>query len=220
MTETATGASSVSLECFFDCSSPWTYLAFHAVQPMTAALGMTIDWRPVLVGGIFNEVNRALYETRDNPPCLPKAAYSLKDMQDWARLYGLTIHFPPSCGHPVNAVKVMRACCAIQADSDRADRLVPFAAAAFETLWRDERDFAKEEVLADIARAAGVEPDWLLASITTPEIKAALRANTDEAIARGAFGSPTFFVDRDDMYFGNDRMPLLEAALKRSLGAG
>ena len=130
---------SVSVECFFDCSSPWTYLAFHAVQPMAERLGVAIDWRPVLVGGIFNEVNRALYELRDNPPCLPKAAYSLKDMQDWARLYGLTINFPPSCGHPVNAVKVMRACCAIQADGARSARLIPFAKAAFETLWRDVR---------------------------------------------------------------------------------
>ncbi len=207
--------TSVSLECFFDCSSPWTYLAFHAVQPMTAKLGVNIDWRPVLVGGIFNEVNQVLYETRDNPPCLPKAAYSLKDMQDWARLYDLSIHYPPSCGHPVNAVKVMRACCAIQ--QSHGDRLIPFATAAFEALWRDERDFSQESVLADIAREADVDADWMLADIAKPEAKAALRANTDEAIARGAFGSPTFFVERDDMYFGNDRMPLIEAALKRAL---
>ncbi len=72
-------------------------------------------------------------------------------------------------------------------------------------------------MLADIAREADVDADWMLADIAKPEAKAALRANTDEAIARGAFGSPTFFVERDDMYFGNDRMPLIEAALKRAL---
>lgn len=211
----------VKLECFFDCSSPWTYLAFESIQPIAARLGVPILWRPILVGGVFNEVNQALYELRANPPSKPKAEYSRKDMQDWARFGGLTINFPPACGHPVNSVKCMRACVAIQgADKIQdTDKLVPFARAAFETLWRDERDFGQEDVLSDIAKSVDVDPAWLLEIIQTPEVKQGLRANTDEVIARGAFGSPTFYVDDDDMYFGNDRVVLVEAALKRKLAA-
>lgn len=200
------------LEFFFDCSSPWTYLAFNNLPPIAARFETPILWRPFLVGGVFNEVNKAVYAARENPTKTPRSDYYAKDLADWALYSGLTIHFPPSCGHPVNAVKVMRACIAVEPQG----KLLPFAKAAFEALWRDERDLGKEEVVADICRTAGVDPHWLLAEIATPAIKDQLRANTDEAIARGAFGAPTFFLDGGDMYFGNDRVPLLAFALERA----
>jgi 2-hydroxychromene-2-carboxylate isomerase len=75
------------IEFFFDCSSPWTYLAFHNIQSLAAELNEPIQWRPVLVGGIFNAVNPSVYAQRDKP--VPaKAAYMLKDMQDWAHEAG------------------------------------------------------------------------------------------------------------------------------------
>jgi 2-hydroxychromene-2-carboxylate isomerase len=182
------------------------------LPPIAARYETPIVWRPFLVGGVFNEVNKAVYAARENPTRSPKGDYYAKDLRDWARYTGLTINFPPSCGHPVNAVKVMRACIAVEPQG----KLVPFAKAAFEALWRDERDLGKEEVVADICRIAGVDPDLVLAEIGKPAIKDQLRANTDEAIARGAFGAPTFFVDETDFYFGNDRIPLIEAALKQA----
>jgi 2-hydroxychromene-2-carboxylate isomerase len=138
---------------------------------------------------------------------------------DWARHDGVTILFPPSV-FPVNSVKAMRACCWLQ-DQDqatgRADgRMEDFAEAVFAAYWTDDRDIAKDAVLSEIAAAQGLDADALLAAIATPEVKARLKANTDEAIARGAFGSPTVFVGGDDMYFGNDRLPLVrEAVLRR-----
>src|SRR6185437_628430 len=72
------------IEFFFDCSSPWTYLAFHNIQPLAKEFGEEIIWRPILVGGIFNSINPSVYATRDNP--VPaKLAYQKKDMADWAR---------------------------------------------------------------------------------------------------------------------------------------
>ena len=69
------------LECFFDCSSPWTYLGFHNIQPLATELGVDIDWRPILVGGLFNTVNPSVYHSRDNP--VPaKARYMAKDLAD------------------------------------------------------------------------------------------------------------------------------------------
>jgi 2-hydroxychromene-2-carboxylate isomerase len=148
-----------------------------------------------------------------------KQAYHRKDLQDWARHEGVTIRFPPSV-FPVNSVKAMRACCAL-IEQDRGQvpadlRMAPFAEAVFQAYWSDDHDIAQDAVLAAIASAQGLYAPALLAAAAAPEAKAKLKANTDEAIARGAFGSPTVFVGADDMYFGNDRLPLVrEAVLRR-----
>src|ERR1700742_1224730 len=96
------------IEFFFDCSSPWTYLAFHNIQPLAKEFGVEISWRPILVGGIFNTINPSVYATREHP--VPaKLAYQKKDMADWARSAGLTIKMRPTV-FPVNSVKAMRGC--------------------------------------------------------------------------------------------------------------
>lgn len=195
------------LDFYFDCSSPWTYLAFHAIQPLAAEAAAEIVWKPILVGGVFNAVNQTVYDNRAKPNPL-KHAYSLKDMQDWARLYGLRIKFPPTV-FPVNSVKCMRGAFVALDEG----RLVPYATAAFEAYWGDDHDLSKEDVLADIAKRAGLERQRFFAGIETDSCKARLRTNTDELIARGGFGSPSIFVD-GQMFFGNDRMPLVKAALE------
>ncbi len=199
------------IEFFFDCSSPWTYLAFHNIQPLAAELGAKIRWRPFLVGGVFNSVNPSVYFAREHP--VPaKQAYQLKDMQDWARQAGLALKFPPSV-FPVNSVKAMRGCILLEPQG----KLVPFAQAAFEAYWGEDRDISSDAVLADVCARAGVDAAAFFAGIAPQPIKDALKANTDELIRRGGFGSPTMFVNGADMYFGNDRLPLLRAALLRQL---
>jgi 2-hydroxychromene-2-carboxylate isomerase len=197
------------IEFFFDCSSPWTWLAFHNIQPLARELGVEVRWRPVLVGGIFNAVNPSVYEFRQNG--VPaKQAYLIKDLQDWARLAGLTIKFPPAT-FPVNSVKAMRGCILLEPEG----KLVPFAQAVFEAYWAHDRDISQDAVLGELCERVGVEPGAFFEGIARPEIKAQLKANTDEVIARGGFGSPTIFVG-DDMYFGNDRLALVrEAVLRR-----
>ena len=202
------------IECFFDCSSPWTWLAFRNLRRLSVELGEPVDWRPVLVGGIFNAVNPSVYEIRERG--VPaKQAYHRKDLQDWARYEGVTIRFPPSV-FPVNSVKAMRACCWLKTRGPAPALMEPFAEAVFAAYWSDDRDIAQDAVLADVATAQGLDAAALLAATAAPEFKAQLKANTDEAIARGAFGSPTIFVGGDDMYFGNDRLALVrEAVLRR-----
>ena len=197
------------IEFFFDCSSPWTWLAFHNLQPMARELGVEVRWRPVLVGGIFNAVNPSVYEfrTRGVPA---KQAYQLKDLQDWARKAGLTLRFPPAV-FPVNSVKAMRGCLLLEPEG----KLVPFASAVFEAYWSQQRDISQDEVLAELCGRVGVEPARFFDGIADPAIKAQLKANTDEVIARGGFGSPTMFVGGDDMYFGNDRLELVRDAVLR-----
>ena len=202
------------IEFFFDCSSPWTYLAFHNLQPMARELGVEVRWRPILVGGIFNSVNPSVYEfrTRGVPA---KQLYQLKDLQDWARKAGLKIKFPPAV-FPVNSVKAMRGCLLLEPEG----KLVPFASEVFAAYWTHGRDISLDEVLADLCTRVGVEPQRFFAGIARPEIKAQLKANTDEVIARGGFGSPTIFVGGDDMYFGNDRLELVRDAVLRRQAAG
>jgi len=201
------------IEFFFDCSSPWTWIAFHNLQPLARELGITVRWRPVLVGGIFNTVNPSVYEFRERG--VPaKQVYHRKDLQDWARKAGLTINFPPAV-FPVNSVKAMRGCLLLEPEG----KLVPFAAAVFEAYWTHDRDISQDAVLADLCSGVGVEPQRFLEGIARPDIKAQLKANTDEVIARGGFGSPTIFVGGDDMYFGNDRLPLVRDAVLRRQAA-
>ncbi|MGE0659303.1 MAG: 2-hydroxychromene-2-carboxylate isomerase [Reyranellaceae bacterium] len=199
------------MEFYFDCSSPWTYLAFHNIQPLAAECGAAIVWKPILVGGIFNSVNQTVYEAREKPHPV-KSRYYKKDLQDWARHAGLRISMPPV--FPVNSVKAMRgAFVALE-----QGRLPDYARAVFETYWGDLQDISQDEVLAGIVERTGFDRADFFDRIGQAEYKDRLRANTDEVIARGGFGSPTMFVAGDDMYFGNDRLPLVRDAVLRAQG--
>jgi 2-hydroxychromene-2-carboxylate isomerase len=195
-----------TLEFFYDCSSPWTYLAFHRVEQVAARGRADLVWRPILVGGIFNTINPTVYQNRAAPVPV-KAAYARKDQQDWARLYGLRIGNPPV--FPVNSVKAMRAAFVAQEHG----LIAPFSRAVFEAYWGDLKDISQDAVLRPIVERVGLDWAEVAAKIADDRYKKMLRDSTDELMARGGFGSPTFFVDRDDMYFGNDRYPLVEAAL-------
>ena len=211
------------LEFFFDCSSPWTYLAFHRVHDVLRETGAEVAWRPILVGGVFNAVNRGLYEQRARMTTAlgddtssgagRKARYYVKDLADWARFCGLRIGQPKV--FPVNSVRAMRGCLV----ADEHGLLVPFACTVFETYWGDLEDISQPEVLARAATRAGLDASELLAKVEEPAYKDRLRANTEELIERGGFGSPTMFVNGQDFYFGNDRLELVRAALSRAPGA-
>jgi 2-hydroxychromene-2-carboxylate isomerase len=193
------------LEFFYDCSSPWTYLAFSKIEDVARRHNADLIWRPILVGGVFNAVNPSVYETRQRP-VKPKARYFAKDLQDWAHFYGLKIGQPTV--FPVNSVKAMRGAFV----AHEHGMISPYSRCVFEQYWGEDRDISKDEVLRDIVRMVGLDEQEYFTKIASPEYKDKLKRNTDELIERGGFGSPTMFVD-GDMYFGNDRLPLVEHAL-------
>ena len=195
-----------TLELFFDCSSPWTYLAFAGIRPTAERHGVEVTWKPILVGGVFNAVNKEVYENRANPNPL-RWGYMRKDLEDWARAYGLRIGWPPV--FPVNSVKAMRG--AFVAEDHGL--LVPYCTAVFERYWGELEDISQDDVLTRIVTGLGMDPAAFFAAIAAPACKERLRANTDELVARGGFGSPTIFVNGTDMYFGNDRLVLVDRAL-------
>jgi 2-hydroxychromene-2-carboxylate isomerase len=201
------------IDFYFDVSSPWTYLAFRNIQPMATALNVAINWRPVLVGGIFNTVNQRMYASREDSNS-PRNRYVLKDLQDCARQTGVTIVFPPKV-FPVNSVKAMRGCIWIAQSDAFNERLLAFIEANFAAYFTHQEDISQDEVLSKICKQVGVDAAAFAEGITLPTMKNALKANTDEAIARGAFGVPSFFVG-NDMYFGNDRLDLLRLAVLKA----
>ncbi len=197
------------IEFFFDCSSPWTYLAFHRIEDLAAETGADLVWRPFLVGGVFNTTNPTVYEQRANPT-KEKFRYYAKDLADWARYYGIAIGTPSV--FPVNSVGAMRACFVALEHGC----LPAFARTVFESYWGRGEDISQPEVLAEISRSVGLDPEEVAQKIATAPIKQKLRDNTDELIARGGFGTPTVFVNENDMYFGNDRLVLVREALRDS----
>lgn len=198
------------IEFFYDLSSPWTYLAFTNLSGVLVRTGAQARLRPILVGGVFNAVNQSVYAARevtDNR----KLKHSWRVLKDWAALAGVEMNFP-SQWHPAKSVNAMRMACAL-ADDQAA--LWAFTKAAFESYFGRQENLDDPDVLVAVANGAGLDGEAVRVKAATDEVKAQLRANTDELIERGGYGSPTIFVDGKWMYFGNDQLPLVEAALLR-----
>lgn len=199
------------IEFFYDLSSPWTYLAFTNLFGVIERTGCCAMLRPILVGGVFNAVNPAVYAAREKSDN-PRMAHSWKVLKDWAKLAGVEMNFP-SVYHPAKSVNAMRMACAL---ADDMPALTEFTRAAFKSYFSDQENLDDPQMLIAAADRAGLDGAAIHARSQTDAVKALLRANTNELIARGGYGSPTIFVDKDDMYFGNDQLPLVEAALKRT----
>ena len=131
---------------------------------------------------------------------------------DWARLAGVEMNFP-SRWHPAKSVAAMRFATALEPDQPA---LIAFARAAFESYFGAQDNLDDPAVLEAAATRAGLDGAAIRHAAASDAVKARLRANTDEVIARGGYGSPSMFVDGDDMYFGNDQLPLVEAALLKA----
>jgi 2-hydroxychromene-2-carboxylate isomerase len=195
------------LEFFYDCSSPWTYLAFSKIEDVAARHDAELLWRPILVGGLFNTVNPSVYEGRAKPVPV-KAKYYVKDLRDWAQFYGLKIGNPSV--FPVNSVKAMRGAFV----AEEHGKISPYSRRVFESYWGADRDISQDEVLRNIVGEVGLDEKEYFTKIASADYKAKLRTNTEELIERGGFGSPSIFVD-GVMFFGNDRLPLVEWELDK-----
>jgi len=197
------------IEFYFDCSSPWTYLAFVEILPLSQRQNVEIIWKPILVGGVFNSVNQDVYQFRENPNIL-KLDYSGNDLNLWAKHRNINI-FKPQI-FPVNSVKAMRGCLfAMQQNC-----LPLFAQKVFEAYWGKGLDISDEAILVKIAQEAGLLPQDFKQYIYSQEAKDLLMNNSAQLIEKKGFGSPTFFY-RDLMFFGNDRLHLLEEVIRKEL---
>jgi 2-hydroxychromene-2-carboxylate isomerase len=191
-----------TLEFFYDFISPYSYLASERVEEVARRSGAPLRFRPFLLGGVFKATgNRAPIETA------AKARHMWVDLERWSRRLEVPLRRPQT--FPVSSLLALRTA----HEAERQGALVAFTHAVFRAFWGEGRDIAAPEVLADLGRSLGLDGPALVAA--APEHKAALAASTDEAVARGSFGAPTFFVG-DDLFVGNDRLDFVEEALARA----
>ena len=195
------------LEYFFDCSSPWTYLSFRGILELRKNKEFEIIWKPILVGGIFNSTNPSVYESRKNP-VKEKLEYSQKDMADWAAERNIQFNWPKI--FPINSVKSMRGSFYFL---DKNQNIEEYIEKVFKAYWTEGKDISSNDCLKDIVTSLSASADDFIEFIDLPETKKRLVDNTQELMDRNGFGSPTFFLDTEDMYFGNDRIQLIEKKL-------
>ena len=195
------------IDFYLDCSSPWTYLSFRGILDLRNRKNFEIIWKPILVGGIFNSTNPSVYESRKNP-IKEKLEYSQKDMSDWAELRKIKFNWPKI--FPINSVKSMRGTFFF---IDKQIKIEDYLEAVFKANWTDGKDISNEGCLSSIVASLSESPEDFLEFIEKPETKSRLIDSTQELMDRNGFGSPTFFLDGTDMFFGNDRIQLIENRL-------
>jgi 2-hydroxychromene-2-carboxylate isomerase len=190
------------VESFFDFGSPTSYLAWSQLPRIAAAAGATIVWRPMLLGGVFKATGNA------SPVAVPaKGRWMETDITRWAKRYRVAFRFNPH--FPINTLTLMRGATGLQlrwpGDFDR------YLTAIYGSMWKDAANLGDPGVLAATLAAHGFDPEAFAALVADPEVKARLVATTEEAVARGVFGAPTFFVG-DEMFFGQDRLDFVREA--------
>jgi 2-hydroxychromene-2-carboxylate isomerase len=193
-----------SVDFIFDLMSPYSYLAASQLEALEKRTGATFNWSPIFLPGLMKAVGNK------GPLEVPfKAFYAIKDVNDWAKLYGLPKILPPA-EFPFHAVAAQRAFIAA-AEHGKGPA---FGLAMFRLIWHERRAANDEAVLTRALDAAGLDPKAALERSKTDPVKEKLRASTDAAIERKVFGVPTFFVG-DEMFVGNDRLTFVEKALCR-----
>jgi 2-hydroxychromene-2-carboxylate isomerase len=194
---------SKTVEFFFDFGSPASYLAWTQLPQIADKAGAQLIWKPMLLGGVFKATGN------QSPVMIPsKGAWMLKDLARFARRYGAPMNFNPH--FPINTLTLMRGAAGYQG-SERFERYVKII---FEALWVEKKNLGKPEVVAEVLSAAGFDPAELERLVSDETVKERLKATTEEAIKRGVFGAPTFFVG-EEMHFGQDRLDFVSEALSR-----
>jgi 2-hydroxychromene-2-carboxylate isomerase len=192
------------IELFFDIGSSYSYLAATQMAGVTARTGVAVRWRPFLLGGVFKATGNEM------PARIPaKARWMIGDMMLWAHHYGIPFKTPSR--FPLITLRTQRALTAASRLAGQA-ALPAFALALFRAYWAEDQDVTTDAVIAAAATTSGLDANAVIAAIDAPETKDELRATTEEAVRRGAFGAPAMFVG-ETLFWGNDRIPLLEQFL-------
>ncbi|MBK6004558.1 2-hydroxychromene-2-carboxylate isomerase [Ramlibacter ginsenosidimutans] len=195
---------SKAVEFYFDVGSPAAYLAWTQLPQIARAAGAEIEYRPFLLGGVFQATgNRSPMEVP------AKGQYMQDDLQRFARRYG--VPFARNPHFPINTLTLMRGAIGLQMREPA--RMVPYVDAVYRAIWVDGKNMNDPATVAKVLQQAGFAPEQLLALASDPAVKDHLKAETQEAVARGVFGAPTFFVGQD-MFWGQDRLDFVKERLQ------
>ncbi|MBI3185648.1 MAG: 2-hydroxychromene-2-carboxylate isomerase [Myxococcales bacterium] len=194
----------IAVEFFYDFASPYSYLASTRVEEVARRAGAAVRFRPFLLGGVFKA-------TGNHPPgeVPAKARYLLVDLHRWAERYAVPFRWPST--FPIPSLLALRSALV----AEKHGKLVPFTHAVFRAIYEQDLDVARPEVVARIADGVGLAGEAVASE--AERMREALKAQTQEAVDRGAFGAPSFFVG-EELFVGNDRLDFVEEALARSRG--
>ena len=193
-----------TFEFWFDFGSPAAYLASTQIANIEAATGAQAIWRPMLLGGVFQATGN------QSPAAVAaKGRYIFTDFDRFARRYGVPLRRNPH--FPIHTLLPMRGAVGLQ--RAQPERLADYCRAMFQAIWVDGRNLNEPAEVGAVLAAAGFDPQALLALANHPDTKQALKDATDEAVRRGVFGAPTFFVG-EQMFWGQDRIDFLKEALQ------
>ncbi len=195
-----------NIEFFFDYGSPYSYLANGVIPRIAGQHGVALVYRPMLLGGVFKATGN---QSPMMEPVEAKRNYGGNTLRRASEMCGVPIQMNPH--FPINTIGIMRLAVAAQ----REDVFEDLHNALYPGVWRDELNLADVEVQTTLMQSAGLDAEKLLSRASDDDVKAELRATTDEAVSRGAFGAPTFFLG-DDMFFGVDHLQYLERALEKT----
>jgi 2-hydroxychromene-2-carboxylate isomerase len=201
------------VEFHFDFGSPNAYFAHAIIPAIEKRTGATFNYVPVLLGGVFkltnNQAPMVQFKGIKN-----KLAYQLLETQRFIKKHGLK-QFKMNPHFPVNTVQIMRGAVAAEMDG----RLAAYVDAVFRHMWEEGRKMDDPELIRVALDASGLDGTRTLQRIQDPAVKDRLLKNTEGSVARGTFGSPTFFVD-EEMFFGKDRLGDVEEEIEAAKAAG
>ena len=193
-----------AVEFYFDVGSPAAYLAWTQLPAIARAAGCEIEYRPFLLGGVFQATgNRSPMEVP------AKGQYMQDDLQRFARRYGVPFRHNPH--FPINTLMLMRGAIGLQVREP--GKFLAYGDAVYRAIWVDGRNMNDPQEVGAVLLRAGFDPQALLALTQDPQVKENLKAVTQEAVGRGVFGAPTFFVG-DQMFWGQDRIDFLKEELQ------
>jgi len=189
-------AAKASIEFWFEFGSPYSYLSVMRIQNAARRLGVTVSWKPFLLGPIFKA-----FGWSTSPFVLEKerGAYMWKDVERRCRKYGIPWRKPSS--FPRRALLPMR----VALLGVNQPWMEPFCRSIMQANFVLDREIDREDTVSDALKALAVPVDQVLAQARSESTKASLRRQTEEAQMRGVFGAPTFFV-KGEMYWGDDRL--------------
>jgi 2-hydroxychromene-2-carboxylate isomerase len=201
----------VRVEFHFDFGSPNAYLSHLVIPGIERRTGVKFEYVPVLLGGVFKLTNNRS-PAESHAGIRNKPAYAKLETARFVQRHGIT-RFAVNPFFPVNTLTLMRGAIAAQ-QLGIGERYVD---EMYRHMWAEPKKMDDPDVLRAALAESGLDADRILELVQTPEVKHELMANTQRAVERGAFGSPTFFVD-DEIYFGKDRLREVEEAIIAARG--
>ena len=200
----ACATEALAVEFYFELASPYAYLSSERIEAVCAGLGVPLVWKPFMLGPI-------LRRTGARPLFLDglRGAYARQDCLRWARLHGIPFRY--WAAEPTNSLKAARGALVLQGRASH----VPFIHACFRAHFVEGRNLDDDGLMAELVSGLGEDAAAFRSAIAAPELKRRLIDETEAAFARGVFGAPTFFFG-DEMFWGNDRLTMLEAVVLAS----